>query len=49
MDTCKFSRDSDDFWFFLRVNPRTGDSQIYPLAFSVRGLTNGVFYLFWFV
>ena len=33
MDTCKFSRDSDDFGFFLPVNPRPGDSQIYPCSF----------------
>ena len=29
MDTCKFSMDSDDFWFFLPVNPRLGDSKNY--------------------
>ena len=32
MDTYKFSTDSDDFWFFLRGNPRPADSQIYPCS-----------------
>ena len=29
MATCKFSRDSDDFWFFLPVNPRPDDLMVF--------------------
>ena len=29
MDTYKFSIDSDDFWFFIPVNPRPDDLMVF--------------------
>jgi hypothetical protein len=47
--TRKFSRGSGAPTILFQRNPNPWAPQIYPLAFSMRGCTNGLFYWFRFV